>query len=47
MYDPTTGLVVADTSPGNVLQTVSTTVGNIRRFNLARTAKVEVKAISN
>lgn len=47
MFDPTSGLVVPDTSPGNVLATVTATVGNIRRYNLARTAKVEVKAISN
>jgi hypothetical protein len=49
MYDPTTGTVVTAGPPGtsNLLATVNTLMGNVRRFNLARGATVEVKAISN
>ncbi|MBI3880947.1 MAG: hypothetical protein HY301_12925 [Verrucomicrobia bacterium] len=48
-FDPTTGTEVA-TNPSdsdNLIANVNALSGNIRRFNLARGAKIEVKAVSN
>ncbi len=48
-FDPTTGSVrsTIGSDSNNLIASVNTMMGNVRRFNLARGASVEVKAVSN